>query len=593
MNASRSHSTSQHHVLNLNSQRKSQTTARINRETEDIATPLYPNYAMTVAKRPNIRTAQPKRIAPGTTLKRLPWLDGKASQAVSATPHEDDPSPSTRPLDRKFSRLSMTKRTATTYRTAKSIVRPPKSVPVVRMNLVSSPVERRMLAAGSPLESSPSPVTRHRMAQDRRGSVARPGFHLSSISHDTQKRLSFADTFDPSVDEEVSHKHRTRADSLAPVPDHLERSSTSDSIDVFIQRNVVTTRAAPVVVSRPQMSPYHPRPSRNAFERVGVRRFSNAIENLEDMVQEAVGIADGTTNDGQVGEIYEIIEDARQAIQEASGGPPRYLMATSSPLPASLSSGSDSGRETFGGSLEDLSPMRPGKTLPALPILTERVIDHPPDLVPPVVEIYLQRGPASVDWAYQRQEGSAKNSSASSSSRNGTSHSRFSTRSDLLLPPDPTQIAAREHVDFVLRPAARDISRGRLHQRNTIDPVLRSRKYSRHRRFRSLSSTERVAMSSPAPRHKRATSLDSSSTDESFDGEEPPPQQYGQDLGVREQAQHTFNLRRHHRRQPIARNWGTGKKRLTAMIACVNTALLGIIIGVYVSHPSSHHMYDL
>lgn len=39
----------------------------------------------------------------------------------------------------------------------------------------------------------------------------------------------------------------------------------------------------------------------------------------------------------------------------------------------------------------------------------------------------------------------------------------------------------------------------------------------------------------------------------------------------------------HHKRQPIARNWETPRKRLTALVACLNTALIGIIVGIYVS----------
>ncbi len=39
----------------------------------------------------------------------------------------------------------------------------------------------------------------------------------------------------------------------------------------------------------------------------------------------------------------------------------------------------------------------------------------------------------------------------------------------------------------------------------------------------------------------------------------------------------------HHRRQPIARNWSTFRKRFTATTACVNTALIGLLIGIYVS----------
>lgn len=44
---------------------------------------------------------------------------------------------------------------------------------------------------------------------------------------------------------------------------------------------------------------------------------------------------------------------------------------------------------------------------------------------------------------------------------------------------------------------------------------------------------------------------------------------------------HGFSLSRSYRRAPIARDWKNGRKRFVAMVACVNTALLGIIIGTY------------
>ncbi|KAL8796991.1 MAG: hypothetical protein Q9195_000762 [Heterodermia aff. obscurata] len=42
-----------------------------------------------------------------------------------------------------------------------------------------------------------------------------------------------------------------------------------------------------------------------------------------------------------------------------------------------------------------------------------------------------------------------------------------------------------------------------------------------------------------------------------------------------------FSLSRSHKRAPIARDWSTSRKRWTATIACVSTALLGIIVGIY------------
>lgn len=44
-----------------------------------------------------------------------------------------------------------------------------------------------------------------------------------------------------------------------------------------------------------------------------------------------------------------------------------------------------------------------------------------------------------------------------------------------------------------------------------------------------------------------------------------------------------FSLARSHRHQPLARNWSTVRKRIAAAIACINTALIGIMVGVYVS----------
>lgn len=47
------------------------------------------------------------------------------------------------------------------------------------------------------------------------------------------------------------------------------------------------------------------------------------------------------------------------------------------------------------------------------------------------------------------------------------------------------------------------------------------------------------------------------------------------------------SLGRHHHRQPIAREWPTYKKRITALIACLNTVFIGLIVGIYVSTDAS------
>ena len=51
-------------------------------------------------------------------------------------------------------------------------------------------------------------------------------------------------------------------------------------------------------------------------------------------------------------------------------------------------------------------------------------------------------------------------------------------------------------------------------------------------------------------------------------------------ITLREHQHFSLN---HHHRQPIARNWSTRRKRFTAFVTCINTALIGIIAGIYVS----------
>jgi MFS family permease len=357
---------------------------------------------------------------------------------------------------------------------------------------------------------------------------------------------------------------RPRVNSIAPVPDHLEMSSTSEEIRIPIQRDVEYVSTSPAVISRVHMSPTQPVPTRTVFERVSNRRISNAVEGLEDMVQDAVGMAEVTHDRGQIEEIHDIIEEARDAIHDVSN--PDHLMTTALPLRLSSSSSSS----------DFITPPT-----------AAGIRNVPDDVAPHVVPLPpgQQRASVSYDWAYTNRsnprhgKAAVSSSSSSSSSDREISRDDLGTRSDLLLP-KLVQAAPRETVDFVLRPVGhRDESRGRSRRRITgnTPPVHTHRHRHRHHR-----SPEHVSVPRPEPRD--------SGFEESFDDDDDDDDEkdvvsakpYGTELTMREQAHHhTFNLRRHHKRQPIARNWSTGKKRWTATIACINTALLGIIIGIY------------
>jgi hypothetical protein len=477
------------------------------------------------------------KVKPRITVKRLPWLDGKDSRNVTMPggPLSSDISslsPSTRPSTRRPSVAVAPKRPITSTSAARKESHPAQSV----------------------ANSSPSPATRHQLSQARRPFFVRglspspnvPISHRLSVSHKPLKRLSLVQNHNEEPEKDVFGDVRPRADSLAPVPDHLEWSDTSDSM---FKRDIVSS-TSPEVISCEHMTPSQPVPTRTALERVGNRRISSAIEGLEDMVHEAVEIANDITDQRHVEDICEIIQDARTAILNAAQDPARHLMATT--LPLAISSPS-----------EEVEDVR---------------------LTLPEARHGLRRDSASFDWAYPRQAKppSSKSSSLSSSSDNGErDQTRFSTQSDLLLPLQPIQATARDHVDFVLRPITRDHSCGRSRHKSNGDFADRAHGHNHlHRHENSHRSRSR---------HRRFSSSISQG-DTSFDEEDVPANAYGTQLTIRDQAHHhTFNLRRHHRRQPIARNWTTGKKRLTATIACVNTVLLGIVVGIYVN---KSHTYE-
>ncbi len=52
-----------------------------------------------------------------------------------------------------------------------------------------------------------------------------------------------------------------------------------------------------------------------------------------------------------------------------------------------------------------------------------------------------------------------------------------------------------------------------------------------------------------------------------------------------------FSLSKSHRRQPIARDWSPARKRFAASVACISTALIGILVGIYAGEVPSIQYY--
>jgi hypothetical protein len=554
------------------------------------------------------RVSDVKKPAPITTRKRLPWLDDKSLPTVSSTgfvrkasaiPHpataspkraeiiQAAPSPLSKPVP------PLIPKAATPIRSAPPI-RPADSTPALRQRPLITLAQQRVSSIGAAI---PTPVLNRTLTQYRRDSVNRKmaspqkNTKTPKLSLSSKKRSAILISEPIGVDGSLPDQQETsfgdptsRRGSLAAIPPHLERFTTPDSFQTAIQSNALIPSPPLQIIRSAEISPSQSQPNKNSFEPVNSRKLSNAIEGLEEMVQEAVDIAEDTKAQDQVEEIYEIIEAATNSIQQASIGPIQHLMKTSTPLDVSGSSEA----ENSSSESPDEAPTIPRKALYVARQDSKQSNPSKRQL----------RGSNTIDWAYQNSKElvdrlltPSQASSHSSSDLCERGRSRYSTRSDLLLPPQAAQTAPRDHVEFVVRPSvarshSQGHSRGRSRRRKGSSLECGARR--RHRRsFRNSQDNSRRRS-----RSFQHQSSGYSQTDPSFDEEDIHIRHHRSSglrrnkhqLSVRDQVHHhTFGIHRNHRRQPIARNWSTGKKRITATIACINTALLGIIAGIYVS----------
>jgi MFS family permease len=62
-------------------------------------------------------------------------------------------------------------------------------------------------------------------------------------------------------------------------------------------------------------------------------------------------------------------------------------------------------------------------------------------------------------------------------------------------------------------------------------------------------------------------------------------------LSLRSQHLKGFSFTRSHKRQAIARDWSPGRKRFVATVACISTALIGILVGIYAGETPAIQYY--
>ncbi|CAI6339844.1 unnamed protein product [Periconia digitata] len=481
--------------------------------------------------------------------RRLPWLDGKSSLATS-------PASTTSPPLRRSSQL---------------IEQLPRAleVPLAAAFSHSHSPTADVLSVSSQTLGAHSPET----SPDRQHVPIAlvSALRRSSVSHAPAKRLSIVNIDDSEDPPEVQ---RPRAESLAPVPDHLDRTETPEL--VLIPRDVYKA-SPPRFIKTVQISPNQPTPRSGPLTRVNSEQLSHTVEGLENIVQDAVLTAEETNDPDQVAELYAIVEDARNAIQDALADP---LAVKSSPLEASDLS--DLSGFSSDSSVEQEMHHRKPTYSPPIPPLPTAHLESGLRAVSPV---QLGHGRTEArDWAYHSSkdpERDGNNSVEPSEVGRGRSQSRYSTHSVNLPHPRTPQLSPRENVDHTSRPI-RKSSRGRSRQRRQGSFDRDARRSHHHTRSRSLRQRRRQQKAGLRVYDKSVDVDDLDDVGKPYDVPkfDDPPDEQDVENG------HTFSRRRFHRRQPIARNWRTGKKRLTAMIACINTALLGIIVGIYVSQTS-------
>ncbi|KAF1993944.1 hypothetical protein P154DRAFT_557495 [Amniculicola lignicola CBS 123094] len=504
------------------------------------------------------------KLAPGTTAKKLPWLDGKYSPSEPSAPN--------RASSNGRAPLFFTKAPPTPDKLADtpSIKAPLKnsprpsgnpairvtgSTPRLRRITAKPPAELRISSIGA---SSPPPVTNRRLSLAPRTLATRkasPSLRSARSANRPRGFIKNANRRPPGVDGPESlppgspkldgnpfNASQARRESLVSVPAHLERLQTPESVMRLPQTPTL------MVVKSADGSPSQPAPSRSSVAQTRFQRLSSAIEGLEDLVQDAVDIAEADQQ--QVEEVYQIIEGATDAIKRASE-PAQHLSpfvisgSSEEVSEFSTSDSSSDGEPQIDGLELDVSGMVP------IPSSHNKIFGDSSILSPTMMTLEHPRGSVAIDFAYDPKERQSPDSPSTSSNNQ-----------PLLPHPQAAQTAPREQVEFVLRPSiVRNHSRGRSPGRG-----------HHHHHRRSFRSRDHSSRSS----HRKHESSSFTSIDEEA------PRRSGHELSVREQARHrTFSLHRQHRRQPIARNWSNKRKRITASIACINTALLGIIVGIY------------
>ena len=289
-------------------------------------------------------------------------------------------------------------------------------------------------------------------------------------------------------------------------------------------------------------------------------RIQESIAGLERMIQEAEELARRAADEQRDSEIPEILHEAHEAIQQASGVKDAQRQGVEVPL------AEGGGAVPYEDDDEDLTDDDEDKTT------FSRTTSEEADVQPVVTQPQIGASPIRVPVVHE-------------AGPNRTSHVAQPVETDFALPtsdrspqhdtpsPRTNPVRQRQPHGGSARPAALPTDADvQNHIRRHGEPPLLPRGTPVQQRGYGHSPVGNTGSSSSYNWGR-----------DKYDNEEyVSPEALRGRHHVTLRPNQKFSIH-HHRRQPIARNWSTKRKRMVAAVACVNTALIGLLVGIYVS----------
>lgn len=334
--------------------------------------------------------------------------------------------------------------------------------------------------------------------------------------------------------------------------------------------------------------------------------LNEALTGLDNLMQEAVQLAQEAADQGRPEEFSQVLEEATHTLRRASAVSNRHRANLMQPLPASESE-SDYGSSD---SSEDDTLVNPETTRSSATMLSTKALPihvsvHPNkegqknsehiDIVddlhslsgtPPHFYHPLSHESIVKDFAYgqARREPSQDAVSVATDGLPRRTSRLPAHHRNTPIEPLAAQQSTRQILDGVIHtvpPRGSSLPRRPSVQAETIPNPWRPRHanteldvdYDTPRRRRTSRHLDVNENHFEDPRRQKRH-------DRNLD-----PETKGLSLKHRKhfslRSHQGFSFGHHVRRQPIARKWGTFRKRITATIACISTGFIGYVIGVY------------